>query len=53
MFFPFLAASAVVTAFAQLGAISVKLSIATAALKAMTLLCIVLALYIFWLRYRA
>jgi hypothetical protein len=53
MFIPFLAATAVATAFAQLGALSVKLSIATAALNAMTLLSIILALYILWLRHKA
>lgn len=45
MFIPFLAAATVATAFAQLGAMSVKIGILTSSLYAVILIAIVLALY--------
>jgi hypothetical protein len=45
MFIPFLAATAVAAAFAQLGAASVKIAMLTGSLYAMTLVAIVLAVY--------
>ena len=44
MFIPFLAATAVATAFAQLGAMSVKIGILTTALEAMSLAFLAAAL---------
>ena len=45
MFIPFLAAATVATAFAQLGAMSVKIGILTNSLYAVILIAIILALY--------
>jgi hypothetical protein len=45
MFFPFLAAATVAIAFAQLGAMSVKIGILTSSLYAVILVAIALALY--------
>lgn len=53
MFFPFLAAATVATAFAQLGAMSTKLAVLTGSLYAVILIAIVLALYALSLQYRA
>lgn len=43
MFLPFLAAAAVATAFAQLGAMSVKIAVLTALLKAMSVALLAVA----------
>ena len=45
MFFPFLGAATVAIAFAQLGAMSVKIGMLTSSLYAVILIAIVLALY--------
>jgi hypothetical protein len=45
MFLPFLAAASVATAFAQLGAMTVKIGILTGSLYAVILIAIVLSLY--------
>ena len=45
MFFPFLGAATVAIAFAQLGAMSVKIGILTSSLYAVILIAIALALY--------
>lgn len=45
MFIPFLAAATVATAFAQLGAMSVKIGILTSSLYAVTVIAALLALY--------
>ncbi len=48
MFIPFLAAAAVAAAFAQLGAMSVKIAILTSALNTMFLIAIALAVFAMW-----
>ena len=48
MFIPFLAATAVAAAFAQLGAMSVTIAMLTGAPNAMTMIGIALAVYAFW-----
>ena len=53
MFIPFLAATAAATAFAQMGAMTVKIGMLTAALNAMILITIALAFYALWLRSKA
>ena len=45
MFFPFLAAATVATAFAQLGVLSTKVAVLTSSLYAVILIAIALALY--------
>jgi len=52
MFLPFLAATAVATAFAQLGAMSVRIAFLTGSLYAVILVAIVLALYALSLQRR-
>ena len=52
MFIPFLAATAVAAAFAQLGAMSVKTAMLTSSLYAAILVAIVLALYALSLQRR-
>jgi hypothetical protein len=52
MFIPFLAAASVATAFAQLGAMSVKIGILTSSLYAVILIAIALALYALSLQRR-
>lgn len=53
MFIPFLAASVIAAAFANMGAMAVKLSFFTAALNSMIALCIVLAALSAWLLRKA
>lgn len=53
MFIPFLAAAAVATAFAQLGAMSVRIAMLTGSLNAMILVAIALAIYVLWIRRKA
>ena len=48
MFIPFLAAAAVAAAFAQVGAMSVKIAFLTSALNAMVLIAIALAVFAIW-----
>ena len=53
MFIPLLAASAVATAFAQVGALSTKVAILTSALDAMFLNAITLAVFAIWSHRKA
>ncbi|MEI6513531.1 MAG: hypothetical protein WCO51_09700 [bacterium] len=53
MFIPFLAAAAVAAAFAQVGAMSVKIAILTSALNAMFLIAIALAVFAIWSHRKA
>jgi len=52
MFIPFLAATAIAAAFAQLGAASVKIAMLTGSMYAVILVAIVLALYALSLQRR-
>jgi hypothetical protein len=51
MFLPFLAATAIASTFAQLGAMSVQIAVLTSSLYAVILIAIVLALYAVTLRH--
>lgn len=51
MFFPFLAAATVATAFVQLGALSTKVAVLTSSLYAVILIAIALALYAISLKH--
>ena len=51
MFIPFLAAISAATAFAQLGAMSVKVAMLTSSLYKVILIAIILALYALSLRH--
>ena len=53
MFIPFLAASVIAAASANMGAMAVKISVLTMALNAMIALCIVLAALSVWLLRKA
>lgn len=53
MFIPFLAAISAATAFAQLGAMSVKVAMLTASLQAMVLVATALAAYALWIKASA
>ena len=53
MFIPFLAATAVATAFAEVGAMSVKIAVLTGALNAMFLIAIALAVFAIWKHRKA
>jgi len=53
MFIPFLAATAVAAAFAEVGAMSVKIAFLTSALNAMFLVAIALAVFAFWSHRKA
>jgi hypothetical protein len=53
MFIPFLAASVIAAVFANMGAMSVKISVLTMALNAMIALCIALAALSVWLLRKA
>ena len=50
MFIPFLTAISAATAFAQLGAMSVKIAMLTASLQAMVMIAIALAAYALWIK---
>jgi hypothetical protein len=51
MFIPFLAAASVAAAFAQVGAMSVKITFLTSSLYAVILIAIILALYALTLKH--
>jgi hypothetical protein len=53
MFIPFLAASIVAAAFAQMGAMSVQISMLTSALNTLLFLVIAAAAYMLWQRSKA
>jgi hypothetical protein len=53
MFIPFLAAAAVAAAFAEVGAMSVKIAILTNTLNAMFLIAIALAVFAIWSHRKA
>ena len=53
MFIPFLAAATVAAAFAQVGAMSVKIAFLTSALNATGLIAIVLAMFTIWSHRKA
>lgn len=53
MFIPFLAASMMAAAFAQMGAMSVKIAILTSALNTLVLLAIAITAYMLWQRHKA
>jgi len=52
MFFPFLGATAISLGFAQLGALSVWVTVLSLALKLAVTLLVVLSGYVVWSRYR-
>jgi len=53
MFIPFLAASMVAAAFAQMGAMSVRIAILTSTLNTLVLLAIAIAANMVWRRRKA